>query len=109
MSFVLTDHLGSAVVHLRLNRPDARNALSAEMCNDIVEALEEIDRNNDARVVVLSGEGTVFCAGADIGASVRIGSWRSAARRGRSSSSSGPAREGAGSSISVSSFRLSFR
>ncbi|HYN37582.1 MAG TPA: enoyl-CoA hydratase/isomerase family protein [Actinomycetota bacterium] len=68
MSFVLIDHLGSAVVHLTLNRPDARNALSADMCNDIVEAFEEIDRNKDARVVLLSGEGTVFCSGADIGA-----------------------------------------
>lgn len=68
MSFVLVDHLGSAVVHLKLNRPDARNALSAEMCDHIVEALEEIGRNKDARVVLLGGEGTVFCAGADIGA-----------------------------------------
>lgn len=68
MSLAVIEYLGSAVVHLTLARPDARNALSAEMCNDIVDALAEIDKSEEARVVLLRGEGRVFCAGADMAA-----------------------------------------
>jgi enoyl-CoA hydratase/carnithine racemase len=55
------------VAALVLNRPDARNALSAQMCNEVVEALERIDAS-DARVVIVRGNGKVFCAGADFAA-----------------------------------------
>ena len=49
-------------------RPEARNALSIELCDQITRALEEIDSHEDARVVVLGGEGKTFCAGADFAA-----------------------------------------
>jgi enoyl-CoA hydratase/carnithine racemase len=52
---------------LTLNRPEARNALSIEMCDAIVESLAAIDRS-DARAVVIAGAGKVFCAGADLAA-----------------------------------------
>ena len=68
MSLAVIDHLGQPVVHLTLARPNARNALSARMCNDIVDALNEVDANEAARVVLLRGEGRVFCAGADMAA-----------------------------------------
>jgi enoyl-CoA hydratase/carnithine racemase len=57
--------LADSVVALTLNRPDARNALSVEMCDAIVDALATVDRMADARVVVIRGEGPAFCAGAD--------------------------------------------
>lgn len=57
-----------AVVRLCLARPEARNALTAEMCDSIVTALEGVERMSDARVLVVEGEGKVFCAGADLGA-----------------------------------------
>jgi enoyl-CoA hydratase/carnithine racemase len=56
-----------ALAILTLNRPKARNALSIDLCNAIVDALEEIDAS-DARVVVLAGAGKVFCSGADFSA-----------------------------------------
>ena len=56
------------VATLTLTRPEARNALSIEMCGAIVEALEEIEANRDARVIILTGEGKVFCSGADFAA-----------------------------------------
>jgi enoyl-CoA hydratase/carnithine racemase len=68
MSLVRIENPNDHVVHLVLTRPDARNALSAEMCNDIVDALGEIEDGNTARVVLLKGEGKVFCSGADIAA-----------------------------------------
>lgn len=53
---------------LTLTRPEARNALSIDMCNAIGDGLAQIDRNGDARVVLLQGAGSVFCSGADFAA-----------------------------------------
>lgn len=55
------------IARLTLSRPEARNALSAELCGSISEGLDEI-RQSDARVVIVEGEGTVFCSGADFAA-----------------------------------------
>ena len=55
-----------AFVELLLNRPEARNALSIEMCDAIVAALESV--SEDARAVLISGAGKVFCSGADFAA-----------------------------------------
>ncbi|MDQ3645947.1 MAG: enoyl-CoA hydratase-related protein [Actinomycetota bacterium] len=55
-----------AVVTVTLTRPEARNALSVEMCEDITVALHGVDADPDARVVQLRGSGSVFCAGADL-------------------------------------------
>lgn len=49
-----------------LNRPDVLNALNREMIAEVVGALEEFDRDEEVRVIVLSGNGKAFAAGADI-------------------------------------------
>ena len=59
---------GSPVAEVVLDRPEARNALSVEMCRGIVAALEEVRASGAARCVLVRGEGTVFCAGADFAA-----------------------------------------
>lgn len=56
------------VATLSLNRPEARNALSIDLCDSIVGNLEEIARDQLARVLVVRGEGQVFCSGADFAA-----------------------------------------
>jgi enoyl-CoA hydratase len=50
-----------------LNRPDALNALSDELMGALVEALEELDRDDAVRCTVLGGSDRAFAAGADIG------------------------------------------
>ena len=65
MSLVEVSHDGAIAV-LFLNRPDARNALSIELCNEIVSTLESLP--DETRVVVLAGAGKVFCSGADFAA-----------------------------------------
>jgi enoyl-CoA hydratase/carnithine racemase len=55
------------VAYLTLNRPDARNALSIELCNDIFEALLKVNVEV-ARALVVRGAGPVFCSGADFAA-----------------------------------------
>lgn len=54
------------VVRLWLNRPEVRNAFNAVMIRELREALEDVRRDEASRVVVLSGRGTAFCAGADL-------------------------------------------
>ena len=55
------------VADVRLNRPDKRNALDGAMFAGLVEAGDELKARKDVRVVVLSGEGSSFCAGLDFG------------------------------------------
>jgi len=55
-----------AVLHLTLNRPKARNALNVATVLALREALQEAERDDGVRVLVLRGAGGHFCAGADI-------------------------------------------
>jgi enoyl-CoA hydratase/carnithine racemase len=62
-----------AVATLTLNRPESRNALSVQLCEDIVVALHGLDLDPESRVVVVRGEGAAFCSGADLAALSRPG------------------------------------
>jgi enoyl-CoA hydratase/carnithine racemase len=57
---------GGHVARLGLNRPDQRNAVSRAMLAELVSALGDLAAWPDVRVVVLSGRGADFCAGADV-------------------------------------------
>ncbi|HET7486016.1 MAG TPA: enoyl-CoA hydratase-related protein [Solirubrobacterales bacterium] len=54
------------VALLRLNRPEARNALSPELMEDLASELERLDPDPEVRCVVIAGSEKVFAAGADI-------------------------------------------
>src|ERR671913_1538175 len=58
---------GDAVATVSLARPDARNALNDELIGELTCCIEELAEDDAVRVVVLTGEGDFFCAGADIG------------------------------------------
>lgn len=60
-----TDDRGIAT--LTLNRADKRNALSAEMMDEVREAASKLDQDSSVRVVVLAANGPAFCAGGDLG------------------------------------------
>jgi enoyl-CoA hydratase len=62
---VLTDRDGAVAV-VTLNRPDALNALSDELMEQLVSTLQELDRDDEVRCVVLAGNDKAFAAGADI-------------------------------------------
>jgi methylglutaconyl-CoA hydratase len=55
----------SSIAKLTFNRPDKRNALSLPMLDEIVAALDEIERS-DSLVVIFTGAGKAFCAGMDL-------------------------------------------
>jgi enoyl-CoA hydratase len=71
---------------VRLNRPKQLNALNAAVMDELCAALEELDRDDDVRAIVVTGNERAFAAGADIGEmagatpvemlrSNRIGQW----------------------------------
>lgn len=54
------------VFTITLNRPEKRNALNDMMISELRHAFSQAERSADARIVVLTGAGSAFCAGADI-------------------------------------------
>ena len=58
----LEDH----VTTIRLNRPDAMNALNSEILSELADAVQDADRNDKVRCIVLTGNEKAFAAGADI-------------------------------------------
>lgn len=59
-----TDNRG--VLTLCMNRPDVHNAFDADMIRDLTGALKAADQNDRVRVVVITGAGSCFSAGADL-------------------------------------------
>lgn len=55
------------VALLTLDRPDRRNALSTALRDEISDALDELGADGSVRCVVVTGAGSVFCAGFDLG------------------------------------------
>jgi len=53
---------------VRLHRPERRNAFTERMMHELVDIFAEADRDDGVRVVVVTGDGDAFCAGADLGA-----------------------------------------
>lgn len=63
---LLTDRPAPTVRGVTLNRPDALNTMSAELCEALHEELRAIAADRSCRVVVLTGAGRAFCAGVDL-------------------------------------------
>ncbi|UAL45595.1 enoyl-CoA hydratase/isomerase family protein [Sutcliffiella horikoshii] len=56
----------SSIGIVKLNRPKVLNAINRPMVSEIVTVLEEFDRNDEVKAMVLAGNGRAFAAGADI-------------------------------------------
>lgn len=56
----------SGIAKITLNRPEALNALNRVMITEIGHALEDAEKDNAVRVVVITGSGKAFCVGADL-------------------------------------------
>lgn len=54
------------VAEVRLNRPEVHNAFNETLIHELTETFRDISASDKTRVVVLSGEGKSFCAGADL-------------------------------------------
>jgi len=62
ISYTLNDGIGM----IKLNRPDKRNALHPDLVRQMKEKLNEIRDDDNVKVLIITGEGKAFCAGADL-------------------------------------------
>jgi enoyl-CoA hydratase/carnithine racemase len=54
------------VATITLNKPDKLNAFSREMLQEMLDALEKVEKDNNALVSIVTGAGRAFCAGMDL-------------------------------------------
>ncbi|MDQ3728714.1 MAG: enoyl-CoA hydratase-related protein [Actinomycetota bacterium] len=66
MSTLIAEERHGQVALVRLDRPEARNALSPEMMDELGAAIERLDHDDEVRAIVIAGSDQVFAAGADI-------------------------------------------
>ena len=66
MGTVNVEKMRPHVSVVRLNRPERLNAMSIELCLELRDTLEQIGRDNDCWIIVLTGSGRAFCSGLDL-------------------------------------------
>lgn len=54
------------ILTITLHRPEKLNAFTARMARELIDAFDRADRDDDVRVIVVTGSGRAFCAGADL-------------------------------------------
>jgi enoyl-CoA hydratase/carnithine racemase len=63
---LLIERVDDGIIHIVLNRPDVRNAVSHEMQAEIDTAMDEAELDDSVKAVVLRGQGRAFSAGHDL-------------------------------------------
>ena len=58
--------ISDRILTITLNRPEKMNAMTSFMCWEIIDALNKADDNDEVRVIIITGAGNVFSAGADL-------------------------------------------
>lgn len=64
---LILQSMHGSVLLMKLNRPDAMNAMSRELSDALHDGLAAADVDPEVRAIVLTGVGKAFCAGADVG------------------------------------------
>ena len=54
------------ILDIKFNRPESRNAITRDMFEQMLNALEKCKEDNELRAIFLSGEGDAFSAGGDV-------------------------------------------
>lgn len=66
MTAIQSESIAEHVQLITLNRPDALNALTADMLDELVAALSAASESESVRCIVITGAGKAFCAGVDL-------------------------------------------
>jgi enoyl-CoA hydratase/carnithine racemase len=70
------------ILTITLNRPERLNAWTATMGRELIEAFDQADADDDVRVIIVTGAGRGYCAGADLAAGGETFDWRARERTG---------------------------
>ncbi|WP_147802419.1 enoyl-CoA hydratase/isomerase family protein [Alkalicoccus halolimnae] len=63
---VLQENAGNGIVILKLNRPEAKNAVDFDVINLLNNYLDELEKMKDLRFLIITGQDGVFCSGGDV-------------------------------------------
>ena len=63
---LLVNHVADGVASVKLNRPEFANGVVPELARELFDCLGALEADRDVRVVIMSGAGKSFCAGADL-------------------------------------------
>lgn len=66
METIIVERRDNGVVQVTLNRPEKKNAINAQMWDELLETFSEIGESTSDRVMVFAGAGGAFCSGADL-------------------------------------------
>lgn len=66
MNYVVKETIAPFIVKLTLNNPTQKNAINLQMVDELEDNLRALDTDVNCRVVVLTGNGSAFCAGGDV-------------------------------------------
>lgn len=72
---VVLEWVTGEIAKLTLNRPDAGNSLNTRLASDLIRAIEVVRYEPKAKVLIVTGSGRFFCAGADLKERERPASW----------------------------------
>ena len=68
MTTDISTEVADGVLTITLDRPDKLNAFTGRMMHELIETFDRADADDDVRVVIVTGAGRGFCAGADLSA-----------------------------------------
>jgi enoyl-CoA hydratase/carnithine racemase len=72
----ITTEIAEGVLTITLNRPERLNAWTATMSTELIQAFDQADADDDVRVIIVTGAGRGFCAGADLAAGAETFDYR---------------------------------
>ncbi len=70
---ISVESTGAGVVQLILNRPDKKNALSIALRDEVSDALDDLARDEELKLLIVTGAGSIFSAGFDLKEFERLG------------------------------------